>query len=143
MIDIKDIVGYKKGNDFKSVVLEEMLKFISESYNFNVTKLPNSKVNKIAITSSLDSESAKILNILIKGKSSELKTCFPIFGKEIKPLYLFLDEEITLFARLKELKFGELKNSKDKVVNLTDEMEKTHPEVKRAVVNSFLKLNFK
>jgi len=45
-----------------------------------------------------------------------------------------------LFARLKGIKFKELKKSKDKIKVLADELEKNHPEVKRAVVNSVLKL---
>lgn len=143
MVNSKDIIGYKKGSDFKSVVLEEVLNFISKKYGFNIVVLSNKKANKTAINSSLDSESARILDILINRKSTELKSCFPVVGKEIKPLYLFLDEEILLFAKLKGLKFKELKKSKDKMENLTDEMEKTHPEVKRAIVNSFLKLNIK
>jgi tRNA(Ile)-lysidine synthase TilS/MesJ len=140
MINAKDIIGYEKKNDFKSVVLEEMLNFISEKYNFNIVKLPNKGVSKIAINYSLDSESEKILDILINKKASELKSCFPIVGKEIKPLYLFLDEEILLFAKLKGLHFKEIKKNKDKVEIFANEFEKSHPEVKRAVVNSILKL---
>lgn len=140
MMDSKDIVGYKKGEDFKSVVLEEMLNFVSEKYNFNAVKLPNKKANKVAINSSLDSESEQILKIVINKKSSELKSCLPVVGKEIKPLYLFLDSEIFLFAKLKGLKFKEAKKNNDKIQVFADEFEKNHPEVKRAVVNSVLKL---
>jgi tRNA(Ile)-lysidine synthase TilS/MesJ len=145
MINGKDIIGYVKGNDVKSVVLEEMLNFISEKYNFNIVRLSskNLKVNKIAVNSSLDSESEKILDILINKKVSELKSCFPVVGNEIKPLYLFLDEEILLFAKLKGFKFKEDKKSRNKVEIFADEFEKNHPEVKRAVVNSVLKLYFK
>jgi tRNA(Ile)-lysidine synthase TilS/MesJ len=140
MINSKCTIGYGKGNDFRSVVLEEMLKFISDKYNFNVASMSNKTVNKIALTSSLDSESEKILQILIDKKASELKSCLPVVGKEIKPLYLFLDEEILLFAKLKGLKFKEMKKNKDKIELFADELEKNHPEVKRAVVNSVLKL---
>jgi hypothetical protein len=140
MFDGKDVIGYVKANEVKDAVLEEMLKFVAEKYNFNIVRLPNNKANKIAINSSLDSESEKILNILINKKSSELKSCFPILGKEIKPLYLFLDEEIILFAKLKGLKFKEVKKPKDKIELFADEFEENHPEVKRAIVNSILKL---
>jgi hypothetical protein len=143
MINSKDVIGYKKGGDFKSAVLEEMLDFISKKYNFNIVKLPNKKASKIAVNSSLDSESAKIMEILIDRKSTDLKSCFPVVSKEIKPLYLFLDEEILLFAKIKEIKFKEYKKNRGKIEDLTDEMEKNHPEVKRAIVNSFLKLNIK
>jgi hypothetical protein len=158
MFDGKDVIGYVKRSDFKSIVLEEMLKFVSDKYNFNVIKMPNKKweppagssqlqhpnrklkVTKIALNSSLDSESEKIIHILIEKKAGELKSCFPVVGKEVKPLYLFLDSEILLFAKLKGLKFKEIKKQKEKIEAFADEFEKYHPEVKRAVVNSVLKL---
>jgi tRNA(Ile)-lysidine synthase TilS/MesJ len=142
MANGKDTIGYKKGTDFKSVVLEEMLNFISEKYNFNTVRLSNLKlkITKIAVNSSLDSESEQILKIIINKKTSELKYCLPVVGKEIKPLYLFLDSEILLFAKLKGFKFKETEKSKDKIETFTNEFEKNHPEVKRAVVNSILKL---
>ena len=67
-----------------------------------------------------------------------------IVGKEIKPLYLFLDSEIFLFAKLKGLKFKEAKKNTDKIQVFADEFEKNHPEVKDAaqigkmIADSFL-----
>lgn len=140
MIQRGDILGYKKENNFKGVVLEETLQFISEKANFNVIKLPSRKVNKIAIDSSLDSESENIIKILIDKKSIELKKYLPVEKNIIKPLYLFLDEEILLYAKLKKLKFTQEKEKKSKIKYFIDEFEKKHPEVKRAIVNSLLGL---
>ncbi|MDD5012365.1 MAG: hypothetical protein PHQ66_01825 [Candidatus Nanoarchaeia archaeon] len=141
MIKREDIVGYKKGNDFKGIVLEYLLKFASEKYNFELVRLPNVKATKIADDSSLDSESENIVTSLIKGSASELKSDLPVEGKIIKPLYLFLDEEILLYARLKHFGFTtHIKKKKDKIENFLDEFEKKHPEVKRAVVNSLLEM---
>ena len=140
MIKQGDIVGYKNGNDFKSAVLENVLYFISEKSNFKIVKLPNKSANKIAVDSSIDEEAENITKILIDGNSSMLNKNLPVEGKIIKPLYLFLDEEILLYAKLKKIKFKEKKNIKNKTENFLDEFEKKHPEVKRAVVNSLLEL---
>lgn len=158
MIKQRDIVGYKKSKDFKRIVLEYLLNFASQKYNFELVtweppagssqlqrpnrKLkPNKKANKIAVDSSLDSESGNIITLLIKGKSSELKRDLPVEGKIIKPLYLFLNDEILLYARIKKLGFSrDILGKKNKVENFLDEFEKKHPEVKRAVVNSLLEL---
>ncbi len=141
MIKSGDVVGYKKGLDVKDIVLESLLTFASEQYHFQLSKLPNKKVNKITVADSIDSESEDIVNILINKNVSELKKDLPVEGKIIKPLYLFLDEEILLYARLKKLGFSTyLKKKKDKIEDLLNELEKKHPEVRRAVVNSLLEL---
>jgi len=141
MVKPGDIVGFRKGNGFKEIVLENLLEFASEKYGFKLVKLPNKKANKIVIDESIDSEAKEIVNVLIKGNSSELKKDLPVEGKIIKPLYLFLDEEIILYARLKKFGFSRtIKKAENKIENFLNELEKKHPEVKRAVVNSLLGL---
>jgi len=140
MVKKEDIVGYKKRNDFKGVVLEYILKFAVEKIGFQLVRLPNAKAKKIAIDSSIDSESCIILNCLIDGNVSDLKDNLPVKRDIIKPLYLFLDEEILLFAKIKNLKFKKTKEENNKINLFIEEFEKKHPEVKRAVVNSLLEL---
>ncbi|MCK9595800.1 hypothetical protein M0R19_01290 [Candidatus Pacearchaeota archaeon] len=140
MIKQKDIVGYNKGNDLKGIVLENILFFLSKKSGFQIVKLPNTTATKITVDSSIDSESEEIVNILIKGDSSKLKQDLPIEGKKIKPLYLFSDEEILLYAKIKNLKFKQEKKKENKISSFVNELEKKHPEVKRAVVNSLLEL---
>lgn len=155
MIQSGDVVGYKKENGFKSAVLENVLDFLSEKSNLEIVNLPKKRANKIAKESSLDSEAREIIKQVINGGSSKLKKELPVEGNIIRPLYLFLDEEILLYAKLKGLKFKEIqikgservqassvKNAgrKNKIENFLDEFEKKHPEVKRAVVNSLLGL---
>jgi len=139
MIQRGDRIFYKKGNDFKAVVLKEMLKFVSDKADIS---LPNSRerANKTALDSSIDSEADKVVKILISGNVSDLKQFLPVYRNTIKPLYLFLDEEILLYAKLKNLKFQEKKEKQDKIKFFEDELEKKHPEVKRAIVNSVLEL---
>lgn len=143
IIKKRDIIGYKKDNSLKGIVLEYILHFLAEKSNIKIVKLPNKRTNKIATDSSLDSEAEKIIQILIKGNISELKKELPTEGNIIKPLYLFLDEEILLYAKLKKLKFVKKKVNTDKISKFLDESEKKHPEVKRAIVNSLLGLHYK
>ncbi len=147
MIKRGDRIWYKKIRDFKGVVLGDVLNFISEKSDFYLTNSDKFRAKrdkfrsiKMAIDSSLDSEAENIIKILIDGNLSELKKFLPIQGNVIKPLYLFLDEEILLYAKLRNLKFRKEKNKKDKIKSFEDEFEKRHPEVKRAIVNSILEL---
>jgi tRNA(Ile)-lysidine synthase TilS/MesJ len=140
MIRNTDIIGYKKQNDFRGIVLEEVLEFAKERIGFELIKISGKKTSKIVSSSSIDSEAENIVKILINGNVSELKNYLPIQGNIIKPLYLFLDEEILLYAKLRGLKFRKEKEKKNKIKEFTDEFEKKHPEVKRAIVNSVLEL---
>ncbi len=141
MIKHGDIIGYKKSNNFRGVVLEKVLNMVAGKSGVKIVKFPNKKPTKIAVNSSIDLESAEIIKIIIKGKISDLKKCLPVEGKIIKPLYLFLDEEILLYAKLKKLKFVKKKlKADDKISKFLDESEKKHPEVKRAIVNGILEL---
>ncbi len=139
MVKQGDFVGYSKSGDFKGVVLEYTLKSISSKIGFQLVK-SGKKADKIAVDSSIDSEAESVLKTLINGNVSELKKNLPVVRNEVKPLYLFLDEEILLYARLKNLKFKKKAEKKNKVEEFEDEFEKKHPEVKRAVVNSLLEL---
>jgi len=135
MIKRGDVVNVK-GKDYRAVVLKYLFGILEEK---GVVEIKN-KGDKIAITDTLDSESEKIVNGLINGDEKNLKNLKPVDGKVIKPLYLFLDEEILLYAKLKGLKFKIKKEKDSKIGKFIDELETKHPEVKRAVVNSYLKL---
>jgi hypothetical protein len=140
MIKSGDVIGYKKNNDFKEIVLENMLDFFSKKSGIFIVKLPNKKANKIVSDSSIDSEANEIVKTIIEGNSVDLKKDLPIEKNVIKPLYLFSDEEILLYAKIKNLKFKEENKKKNKIESFIDDFEKKHPEVKRAVVNSLLEL---
>ncbi len=135
-------IGYKKGLNVNDVVLKEMLIFLSKKSNFILLEMPKKNIDKLAISECIDSESNKILDKLINSDISKLKDNLPYIKEKkiIKPLYLFLQQEITLFAELKRLKFNKPKFKKDRISQFIDEFEKPHPEVKRAVINSLLKI---
>jgi len=164
MIKKNEVIGYDNSG-FRGIVLEDVLKMFAEksivelapqAYTKEVRepaeagpekfslkiftkgiKLPSKKkLDKIAIASTTDLEADKIIHFLIKGKG---KLDSAVDGKIIKPLYLFLDKEVLLYAKLKKLKFKKIKEKKDKISKFIDELEKMHPEVKQAIVSSYLK----
>jgi len=210
MIKNNDVVGYIENNDFRGVVLEDVLKMFGEKGRVKIVKLRSQIDNfansrprlqsgamerfakslglckalrknsidvknfcdnlvlaeksgeadfgainnrateergnynkrvRIAISTTIDSSADKIIYELIKGQVKDLKNVEPVVGKVIKPLYLFLDEEVLLYAKLRKLKFKRIKESKDKITKFIDELEKKHPEVKRAIVKSYLALH--
>lgn len=133
-----DTISIKENGDFKTEVLKYILKSFKDKLMIQIN--PNS--SKIAITSDIDTEAKKFLWMLIN-KDTDFHQMPPFYknGKNIiiKPLYLFLDEEILLYARLKKIKYKSLKENKTPVNFFLDKLEKKHPEVKRAVMNSYLK----
>ena len=150
MVRQSDVVQYKNDGGFRGVGLDEMLKMFSErahvklvkkgkSHRSVYPKLRSKGAIRIAIDSTLDSEAEEIVHARIKKDAKKLKVP-PVEGKIIRPLYLFLDKEVLLYAKIRRLKFNEKKVVKDKVSKFVDLMEETHPEVKRAIVNSYLKL---
>ena len=140
MIKSGDRVFYKPEKDFRGVVLDYMLKTFAEKARVEIVK-NKSKADRVAVADTIDINSNIIINSLIKGKISDLGKLKPVNRKIIKPLYLFLDEEILLYAKIKKLKFVKKKIKQSKIGIFIDELEKKHPEVKRAVINSYLELN--
>ena len=157
MINRGDIVGYFSSNHFRGVVLKEVLRFLSEKINVKLMKLSGTKentltqitkkakINKIALGVTLDLESDFIIREII-GKDIKILNSGPMEKtkdkniKLIKPLYLFLDKEILIYAKLKKLKFEKDKTTKNKISKFIDELEKKHPEIKRAIVKGYLGL---
>jgi len=163
MIQYRDVVGHFGGTHFRAVVLEEMLKMFEGKFGIEVVGLPESKrsvvtfgfisalskklnLNSIAWPTTCDMGAIYVISNLIKEDAKDLiKEAKPIefltrTSKFIKPLYLFLDEEVLLYAKLKKLKFKKVKIKKDEISLFVDGLEKKHPEVKRAIVNGWLGL---
>ncbi|HTY44060.1 MAG TPA: hypothetical protein VMC80_02360 [Patescibacteria group bacterium] len=137
MIKNGDVIGYEDKKDFRSAVLKEILGILKTKAGIEIS---NKGANKIAINSTIDSEADEITNILIDKKVSDLNKVSPVENKIIKPLFLFLDEEVLLYAKLRNLKFKKEKQKKNKISEFIDSLEKKHPEIKRAIVNSYLKI---
>ncbi len=146
MIKKDDVVGYVSGGCFRGVVLEYLLKMFAEKAYVRLIKLKGSpsnlpaipkSVRKLAVSNNVDVVSKKIVDVLTGANISNLRLR-PVEGKIIRPLYLFTDKEILLYAKLKNLKFNKIKQEKESVL---DVLEKKHPEIKRAIVQSYLKIS--
>jgi hypothetical protein len=127
-----------RGDGFRLVVLKQLMNLLEQKGIVSV-----GKSNKIAVDSTIDSESLNIIKILIDGEVTQLKIISPVVEDKniiIKPLYLFLDKEILLYARIKKLKLGKIEKRKDNLLKFINKLEDKHPEVKRAVINSYLKI---
>lgn len=145
MIKNGDVVGFEKGKDFRSVVLEDVLKMIAENRDVGIVKLPSKKANKIAVTDTTDVVANEIVEEVFYSK---IDAHMPVKkqGKSliICPLYLFLDKEVLLYAKLRKLKFENSATSPTTTPNslnkFLNELEQKHPEVKQAVVQGWLRI---
>jgi tRNA(Ile)-lysidine synthase TilS/MesJ len=142
MIKHGDVIGYEDKEDYRQVVLKEILKMISKKGYVEIMKMPTKKkVTKIAMSNTTDIESKKIIYELIKGKSKNLENVKSVNKKNIKPLYLFLDKEVLLYAKLKNLKFSKVKKEDaNKINKFVNDLETKHPEIKWAIVKGFLEV---
>jgi len=134
MIKKGDKISFSRTKDFRSVVLKSVLEMFVKRAPVEIVK---SKANKMAVVDNVDLIAGEIAKILVKGDVSRLKIK-PVEGKIIRPLYLFTDKEVLLYAKLRTLKFKKERQEKE---NILDTLEKRHPEIKHAVVQSYLKLN--
>jgi len=135
MISKGDIVGYENKKDFRNIVLINLLKKLESR---SPIKIDNTKFTKKAIADTTDTVAKEVVDNLVK---SNLKQKIkPVNKKIIRPLYLFLDGEVLLYARIKRLKYNKIKKQKNKWFNFVEDLEKKHPEIKRGIVNSYLEL---
>ena len=140
MIKQNELVEYENTGDVRSVVLEDVLRIFAKKANVKLVNKKNKNAKKIAISSTLDLEADKIAREIIKGSIKKLEVK-PVDRKMIKPLFLFLDKEVLLYARIRKLKFKKSKEKSSKISKFVDELEIKHPEIKRAIVNGWLKIH--
>ena len=139
MIHRGEVIAYENKGDFKGIVLEHMLKLYSEKSFVELVK-ENKKYTKKALTETTDDGAKRIAEIIIKGDANELEKISPIYGKEIKPLFLFLDKEVLLYAKLMDLKFKQAKSKTSNISAFIDNLETKHPEIKNSIISSYLEL---
>ena len=136
-----DMIAYENKRDFRGVVLENLLQMFSHRALISIFRLSSRrKYTRKALTATTDTEAEKMTYILIKGDTSKLKELAPVSGKVIKPLFLFLDKEVLLYAKLMNLKFKKTKEKKDKISKFVKDLEKKHPEIKNSIISSYLEL---
>ncbi len=134
-------ISDKKTADFRAVVLEDILKMLSEKGRVKIKTANTENKDKIISHNSADFIAYAFVKFLINKEVYDIKKFCPVEGKVIRPFCLFLDKEILLYAKLKKLKFRQpVKKKKDFISEKIDDLEKKHPEIKRAIVSSALKL---
>ncbi len=140
MIEKEDVIVVENKGDFRGVVLEHLMTMFAEKALVKIIKSGKGKYTKIAVTATTDTEADEMTNILVKGNANALNELKPVNKKTIKPLFLFLDKEVMLYAKLMGLKFKARKENKDKLGRFVDELEEKHPEIKHSIVKSYLEL---
>ena len=138
MIERGEKIFFKNGNSFADAVLNDLLKMYSDKGSVEIVK--DGKAKKIAVSLTTDSEADEIVHVLVKGNVNKLKQgpVENIDGKTIiKPLYLFLEKEVLLYAKIKRLKFKIVEKKKDKLSLFVEDLEKKHPEIKQSIIGSY------
>jgi len=100
--------------------------------------LSKQKKGLIATSESSDEIAAIIIEEQMKDKI-DMKKAMPVLGKNIRPLYLLTDREIELFIKLKGMPLIEKKEYPESI-RIINQLEKKHPEIKHAIVNSFIQI---
>lgn len=126
-----------KSKDVKSLVLSYLLGMLSKDGLISIVKTKRT-ADKIILFNNLETTSRDIIHEMFNGNVNKLNTS-PIKGKEIKPLYLFLDKEIILYAKLRNLKFRILEEKKNKISSFIDNLEMKHPDIKSAIVKGWMR----
>ena len=112
--------------------------YIFKRLNFKINKKENK--GKTANSNCIDDTAVEIIAAFMS-RNMQLEKLNPSLKKEIMPFYFCLDKEIKLYASLHNIKLGEKAGERGlrrKVGNFLAEMEKKHPEIKNAIVNSLI-----
>jgi tRNA(Ile)-lysidine synthase TilS/MesJ len=136
---------YIKKSGHKSELIETILRKITDKRGISIKKVRGK--GTMAIPVSLDDEAFFIINELLK-KSPSYKSMGPVIKQKgsilIKPLYLCSDKEIDLYCRINKIRLSKKEQEKDptkqSMIDFINHMEKRHPEIKNAIVNSYLEI---
>lgn len=136
MIEKEDVLLHKSSGNFRDAVLSDLLKDFESRSTCKIVS--SGKYNKEIISNTLDIETRNVVNSLFEGKG--IGESSPVIGNKIKPLYLFLDKEVMIYSKLRNLKFNQEKVNLNEFEELIESLEKKHPEIKQAIMNSYLEL---
>ena len=119
-------VKVKKSDSVNSKVLQALY----EKFGFM-----NKGSKVIALDDCCDDISTMLLESWFANKEVNLASSTK---KEIRPLFLMTEQEISIYAAIKHIAGKPKKKSEAR--KMLDSMEKPHPEVKRAIVQAYLQL---
>ena len=135
MIDKGDKIFIPNSEDICVKVLQKLVKDYAQRGTIKLVKVK--KDAKILSFKTADDFAIDVITFLLRGNEKDIIK----IGKDKKekhPLFLFLKKEVVLYARLKDIK-GKREKNPTKIGVLLEEMEKKHPEVKNAVIQSYVK----
>ncbi|MBU2522712.1 MAG: hypothetical protein KKE23_00275 [Nanoarchaeota archaeon] len=89
----------------------------------------------IALDDSTDDIATAMMESWFANKNVDLSPKSP---RIIRPLFLITEQEMMIYASLKHLKGNTKKKTSART--MLDNMEKVHPEIKRAIVQAYLQL---
>ncbi|MFH0831510.1 MAG: TIGR00269 family protein [archaeon] len=157
------IISFKKEYGFELQAILPKIKSLklTNCYVCSILKrwLLNKKaremgITKIATGHSLDDEAETVIINMMKGNPALLAKLGPVSGikqrkklvQRIKPLYFRSSKEVILYAKFQKLPLS-LKTCtlrtdtfRASIRNFLENMEKNHPEIKNAIVNSLLQI---
>jgi hypothetical protein len=131
-------------NDLKSVCVKDLVVV--------------NKIGKVIISKEcLDDLSVSILEVMMSEKPDELKKLLPKYKGIIRPFYLMSREEMTLYSKIRKLKYvynlnksqvsstSRKKNNSNILIqtelsSFLDSLEKQQKNVKNSIVSSLLKI---
>lgn len=143
MIQREERIGFYEKKDFRGVVLKNLLESFSGKAGSEIKKISqkNKKnFDKLALEDTADYIVKEFSVKIINGDIYQAKKLYPVSNKIIRPLFLFLDKEVRLYAELNNLNFNDLNKNETEISGFIKELESKHPELKTSVVSSFLKL---
>jgi len=146
LIKKEEKICFFEKKDFRSVVLRYLLEGFFTKYGNELIEIKNLEgckpCDKVALEDSADVVSKDFFNKIVNEKNI-IPESFLVFDenkKIIRPLYLFLDKEIKLYAGLKNLDYDKKVSENNIFDNFIDGLEKKHLELKTSVISSCLKL---
>ncbi len=127
-------------SDFRSVVLNELLKIFKINNSKLVFLSKRQSGCKIILSTTADQIVVDFVGCLFNKNVKNFSTQLPSSKNSVRPLCLFLDKEVLLYANLKKFKFSEDKIIKKKLNSFIEDLEKKHPELKSAILQSYFYL---
>jgi hypothetical protein len=127
-------ISFSVEKNYRGIVARHLINLWKKRANF-YGKSKNSK--RIVLSDTTDLISLNYVRNIFRNKDSKLG---PKQNNKIRPLYLFLNKEVKLYADLLNLRYIPDKKKKGKVEVFIENLEKNHPEIKSAIIQSYLTL---
>jgi hypothetical protein len=138
-VNSRDTYFYiKPRNELNTIVIKDLFEYFKEKLKYSFTQ---KKSYVKILPNTLDDTSFNLINEIFLGEIKNWKKEKAFEKDFFKPLYLFLEKEVLIYARIRKLKYKKEEKVKSNIFHLIQNLEKNHPEIKHSIVNSFLSIN--